>query len=224
MPIQLLGSSGSVLDVEGSGFRAVETTLRPTDHGFLGAYRIDALRNDLIVGANMPAGAIFFSFYWRDPTRICVVTKVTFNGMAGGPIAFTPGIAFFELLVARQWTTDTSGGSNMIPNLSGGSQEGLFMRSTMNSTMLTGCRVSGGGNLNVGTYITDAQPIGQCIGAVGATAGTQWIPRTDLYTATPNDGPLTLHTNEGLLLRGTVPATGNWRFGVTVCWYELTAF
>jgi len=223
MPIQLLGTGGAVVDVEGSAYRATETTMRPTDHGFLGAYRLDALRNDLIIAPDRPAGSFYFSFYWKDPTRICVVTKCTFNGMAGGPIAFTPGIAFFELLVARQWTTDTSGGSNMIPNL-GLQLDGGMMRTTMNSTMVTGVRVAGGANLNVGTWILDAQPIGQCIGAVGATAGTQWIPRTDLYTATPSDGPLTLHTNEGLLLRGTVPATGNWRFGVTVSWYELTAF
>ena len=223
MPIQILGSSGSVLDVEGNGYNAVEATMRPTDHGFLGAYRVDALRNDIIVGANTPAGAFFFSFWWRDPTRICVVTKVTFNGMAGGPIAFTPGIAVFELLVARQWTTDTSGGSIIFPNAVG-APETNSMRTTMNSTMVTGCRVTGGGNITAGTWVLDAHPIGQCMGAVGATAGTQWIPRTDLYTSTPNDGPLTLQTNEGLTLRGTVPATGNWRFGVTVCWYELTAF
>lgn len=225
MPIKILGSSGAVVDVEGNGYNAMEATMLPTDHGSLGAYRVDALRNDLLVSANMPANSFFFSFWWRDPTRICVVTQVVFNGMAGGPIAFTAGSALFELFVARAWTTDATGGSTILPTGSGGSPvERQNMRETMNSTLVASCRASGGGTLTAGAWVLDAHPIGQCMGAVGTTAGTQWIPRTQLYAATANDGPLVIHQNEGLTLRGTVPGTGTWRFGVTVCWYELTAF
>lgn len=223
MPIQLLGTSGAVADVEGTTYRALESTMRPTDHGSLGAYRIDAGRTDLYVNANQAADSVLFTFWWRDPTRICVVTQVALNGMSGGPIAFTAGTAIFQAYVARQWTTDSTGGTTVLPGNSGVVDQS-HQRSTMNSTMLTGIRAASTASLNAGTWVLDAQPIGQCMAAIGTTANTTWLNRTPLYTSTASDGPLVLHQQEGLVLRCTVPATGNWRFGVHVSWYELTAF
>lgn len=218
MAIKLLGSSGAELDVDGPDSKAVDATLRPTDHEFLGSFRLEAIRQDLYMSANMGAGLPVFTFYWRDPTRLCIVTSVIFHGMHGGPIAFTPGIASFDLVVARCWTTDSAGGQQQIP-MTGG-----YLGKGMNTTLAHFCRSAATSNLSNGTWVLDAHPVGQCMGAVGATASTTWIPRTTLYSSNATQDPLVIHHQEGLVVRGTVPATGNWRFGVTIAWTEITAY
>ena len=86
-------------------------------------------------------------------------------------------------------------------------------------------RISSTAALTAGTKSLDTQAIAQYSAAIGTATSTQWMPQFDLFHVDPGgESPLILSQNEGFVVRATVPATGTWQFGVTVCWTELTAY
>jgi hypothetical protein len=95
----------------------------------------------------------------------------------------------------------------------------------MGTTLLGASRIASTAALTAGTKTLDTQPIGQYSAAFGTGTSIQWIPQFDLFHIDPGgEAPLVLATNEGFVIRATVPATGTWQFGVTVCWAEVTAY
>lgn len=218
MAIQLQGNGGTVAEVDGTNYRAMRTTLRPLDYGSLGSYRVSGLSGTMAAG--LAANAEVFQFRWVDATRLCVVTSVLWDGLSGSATAFTAGFAKVDMLVARSWTADGSGGTTL--TLAGNNQK---MRSSMNTTLIGGSRIASTAALTAGTKTLDAQAIGQYSAAIGTGTSVQHMPQFDLFHADPGgESPLILSQNEGFVVRATVPATGTWQFGVTVCWTELTAY
>lgn len=218
MAIQLQGNSGTVAEVDGTNYRAMRTTLRPLDYGTLGSYRVSGLSGTMAAG--LAANAEVFQFRWVDATRLCVVTSVLWDGLSGSATAFAAGFAKVDMVVARSWTADGSGGTTL--TLAGNNQK---MRSSMNTTLIGGSRIASTAALSAGTKTLDTQAVGQYSAAIGTATSTQWIPQFDLFHADPGgESPLILSQNEGFVVRATVPATGTWQFGVTVCWTELTAY
>lgn len=218
MAIQLQGNGGTVAEVDGTNYRAMRTTLRPLDYGTLGSYRVSGLSGTMAAG--LAANSEVFQFRWVDATRLCVVTSVLWDGLSGSATAFTAGFAKVDMLVARSWTADGSGGTTL--TLAGNNQK---MRSSMNTTLIGGSRIASTAALTAGTKTLDAQAIGQYSAAIGTGTSVQHMPQFDLFHADPGgESPLILSQNEGFVVRATVPATGTWQFGVTVCWTELTAY
>ena len=218
MAIQLQGNSGTVAEVDGTNYRALRASLRPIDYGSLGSYRVSGLSGTMAAG--LATNAEVFQFRWVDATRVCVVTSVKFDGLSGSATAFAAGFGKVDMVIARSWTADGSGGSTL--TLAGNNQK---LRSSMNTTLIGGSRISSTAALSVGTKTLDAHAIGQYSAAFGTATSTQWIPQNDLFHADPGgESPVVLTQNEGFVVRATVPATGTWQFGVTVAWTELTDY
>lgn len=218
MAIQIQGNGGTVADVDGTNYRAMRTTLRPYDYGALGSYRLSLLSGTMAAG--LTANAEVFQFRWTDATRICVVTSVIWDGLSGSATAFAAGFAKVDMLVARSWTADGSGG--VAATISGNNAK---QRTSMGSTLLGAVRASSTAALTAGTKTLDTQAVGQYSAAIGTGTSVQWMPQFDLFHADPGgESPLILAQNEGFVIRATVPATGTWQFGATVCWTELAAY
>lgn len=217
MAIQLQGNTGVIAEVDGTNYRAMRATLRPLDHGTLGSYRTSLLSGTMAAG--LVANSDVYQFRWADATRLCVVTSVIWDGLSGSATAFAAGFANVQMLVARSWTADGSGGTPA--TLTGNNTK---LRTSMGSTLLGAARISSTTNLTAGTRTLDAQPIGQYSAAIGTGTSVQWMPQFDLFHADPQEAPLILAQNEGFVIRATVPATGTWQFGVTVVWTELASY
>lgn len=218
MAIQLQGSGGTVAEVDGTNYRALRASLRPIDYGNLGSYRVSGLSGTMAAG--LAANSEVFQFRWVDATRVCVVTSVVFDGLSGSSTAFAAGFGKVDMVIARSWTADGSGGSTL--TLSGNNQK---LRSSMNSTLIGGSRIASTAALTAGTKTLDAHAIGQYSAAFGTATSAQWIPQCDLFHVDPgSEMPVVLTQNEGFVVRATVPATGTWQFGITVAWVELTAY
>lgn len=218
MAIQLQGNGGTVAEVDGTNYRAMRTTLRPLDYGVLGSYRMSLLSGTMAAG--LAANSEVFQFRWSDASRLCVVTSVIWDGLSGSATAFAAGFGKVDMLIARSWTADGSGGS--AATITGNNQK---QRTSMGTTLLGSARIASTAALTAGTKTLDTQGVGQYSAAFGTATSTQWIPQLDLYHADPGgESPLILAQNEGFVVRASVPATGTWQFGVTVCWTELTAY
>lgn len=218
MAIQLQGNGGTVAEVDGANYRALRTTLRPIDYGAFGAYRLSMLSGTMAAG--LAANSEVFQFRWSDATRLCAVTSVIWDGLSGSATAFAAGFGKVDLMVARSWTADGSGGS--AATIAGNTQK---QRTSMGSTLLGAARISSTAALTAGTKTLDNQAHGQYSAAFGTATSTQWIPQVDLFHADPGgESPLVLAQNEGFVVRATVPATGTWQFGVTVVWTELAEY
>jgi len=218
MAIQLQGNSGVVAEVDGTNYRAMRATLRPIDAGALGSYRISQLSGTMAAG--LAANSEIFQFRWSDATRLCVVTSVIFDGLSGSATAFAAGFGKVDMLVARSWTADGSGGT--AATITGNNAK---QRTSMGTTLLGASRIASTAALTAGTKTLDNQAVGQYSAAFGTTASVQWMPQFDLFHADPGgESPLVFAQNEGLVIRATVPATGTWQFGVTVAWTEVTAY
>ena len=218
MAIQLQGNGGTVAEVDGANYRALRTTLRPIDYGAFGAYRLSMLSGTMAAG--LAANSEVFQFRWNDATRTCAVTSVIWDGLSGSATAFAAGFGKVDLMVARSWTADGSGGS--AATIAGNTQK---QRTSMGATLLGAARISSTAALTAGTKTLDNQAHGQYSAAFGTATSTQWIPQVDLFHADPGgESPLVLAQNEGFVVRATVPATGTWQFGVTVVWTELAEY
>jgi hypothetical protein len=218
MAIQIQGNSGTVAEVDGTNFRAMRGTLRPIDYGALGSYRMSLLSGTMAAG--LAANSEVVQFRWSDATRLCVVTSIIFDGLSGSATAFAAGFGKVDLMAARSWTADGSGGS--AATISGNNQK---QRTSMGTTLLGAARIASTAALTAGTKTLDTQALGQYSAAFGTGTSVQWIPQFDLFHIDPGgEHPLVLAQNEGFVLRATVPATGTWQFGVTVCWTEVAAY
>lgn len=218
MAIQIQGNGGTVADVDGTNYRAMRATLRPIDYGALGSYRMSLLSGTMAAG--LAANSEVFQFRWSDSTRLCVVTSVIWDGLSGSATAFAAGFGKVDLLVARSWTADGSGGN--AATITGNNAK---QRTSMGTTLLGAARVASTAALTAGTKTLDSQAVGQYSAAFGTGTSVQWMPQFDMFHMDPGgESPIILAQNEGIVVRATVPGTGTWQFGVTVCWTEVAAY
>ncbi len=215
MSIQIIGFSGIVQEVEAST-RAARVVLRPMDWGSLGIYSVNIISGTMTAG--LVANSETFQARWTHATNIALIKKIRFDG--GGSIAaFAAGFYKHEAIIVRGWTVDGSGGT--AANLTGNNGK---LRSSMGASGFGAIRMSSTVALTAGTKTLDAQGIGSTVGGMTATAGLG-MPGADLYLAdNESEYPVVLVTNEGVIVRTTVPATGTWTFGITMKWAELTSY
>lgn len=217
MAITIAGNSGVVAEVSGTGFRALRSETRPLDPGALGAYRKSLLSGTMAAG--LAANAEVFQFWWSDATRLCAVQRVFLDGLSGSATAFTAGFGKIDMVPARSWTADGSGGTAGV--ISGNNGK---LRTSFGATLLGSVRISSTAALTAGTKTLDTNPIGQFSMTFGTAVSAQYAGQTIMFEAWDNMHPLILGANEGFVLRATVPATGTWQFGVTVHWTEVTEY
>lgn len=218
MAIQVQGNGGVVQEVDGTLFRAARVTTRPLDYGSLGSYSLSGLSGT--IAAAFTANGELFQFRWTDATRLCVVNYVSLDGLAGSATAFTAGFANVQLFAARGWSADGSGGTTLTPATNANK-----LRTSMGTTLLGSARIASTAALTAGTKTLDSQPLGQINFSIGTTASVNYLGHTHLLDLSDStEHPLVLATNEGFIVRATVPATGTWQCGVTVRWTELAAY
>lgn len=218
MAIQIQGSSGVVADVGGTGFRAAKVQSMPIEYGTLGAYAMSMLSGTMAAG--LAANSEIYQFRWTDATRLCVIQKVSIDGVAGSATAFTAGFANITATIARSFSAAGTGGTTATITGSNGK-----LRTSMGATLLGEMRCASTAALGAGTKTLETMPFGQIGFAVGTVASVSYLGQVPLAVATPaHEHPIVLAQNEGFAIRATVPATGTWQFGVTVKWTEVTAY
>jgi hypothetical protein len=223
MPIQVQGNSGVVAEVDGTVYRAMRTTARPTEYGAFGHYRLST-QVPLVV--TQAAASSLFSFRWGDATRFCVLYAIRLQFMQTAAATATI-MPFFEVKLAlgASFTASDSAGTALTL---GGNQ--FKKRQSMGSTLVTDIRKSAvAAGLTVGTRTLNLEPILELV--VNSTITT---PNPILYQALAEDHaadgahPLAVFAqNEGLVVRnGTVAfgAAGTGTLVVDMDWAEVTAY
>jgi hypothetical protein len=188
----------------------------PFEVGSNGAYRKSLISG--IMAAGLAANAEIWQFRWSDATRLGIVHKVI---LAGSATAFTAGFGKVDLLPARAFTASGTGGTT--GTLTGNNGK---VRTSHATTLVGDIRCATTAILGLGTKTLDTDPIGQYTFTVGVAVSAQYATQVFLCDndAAHGQWPFVLAQNEGLAMRATMPATGTWQFGVTVCWAECDTF
>jgi hypothetical protein len=172
------------------------------------------------MAAGLAGASEILQFRWTDTTYIALVEQVIVS-VGGSDTAFTAGFAKVDLVIARGWSADGSGGTAM--TLTGNNNK---LRTSYSTTLAGAVRGSSTAALTAGTKTLDAQPAGLLAFSIGVTASVNYLINEQLHDTYGGlfATPIVLAATEGFVVRATVPATGTWQFGATVKWTELSTF
>ena len=225
MALQIQGNTGTVIEADGTLFRAMRVANRPLDVGSLGHYRLSMATGT--IAAAIAAGGELFQFRWTDATRLAVIHKVLIS--AGANVAATAaGLVTLEMAIARSWSAAGTGGT--AATITGNNQK---TRTSMGSTLLGEARCATTAALGAGTKTLDSQGVGNLTtgigtGAITVAADLSLFPKTDLLEMDANEPhPVVLAQNEGFVIRNGAtawPLSMTWALGVTVVWAEIAAY
>ncbi len=215
MAIQVMGNGGTIGEVE-TNTRALKVTQRPDDAGSLGHYALSWTTG--VMAAGLAANSEVLQFRWTHATNLCAIRSIRFDG-AGGIVAFAAGSYRFEAMIARSFTVAGTGGTAATLTTNNAK-----LRSSFGTTVLGEYRGATTAALTAGTKTLDAQGIGAAAGGLTVNAGDKMSPGVLFDGVHGNTYPIVLATNEGVIIRATVPATGTWTGAFTVVWEELTAY
>lgn len=205
MAIEVLGGvSGASLEVNDT-HDALRAALYPRE--VVGSYRISQLGGTYAAGTT--AGVEAFHLRNASSVNRVAINKVTVRAMSLGT-GFTAGSAQFELLVARSWTADGSGGT--AATLTGNNAK---KRSSFDTLADLTARIHSTGALTAGTKTLDTVQMAHSLHTVGTAANTVFAD-VALLDGRPGEYPIILAQNEGIVIEATVPATGTWSALVTV--------
>ena len=219
MPLQIQGNAGVVAEVDAN--RCQLAVSRPADVGALGSY--SALVSTGTMAAGLAAAAPIFSVRWLDSSGKLMIVKRVSVAVTNAGTAFTAGVGFIDVAVARAFTASDTGGAAV--TLTGNNCK---RRTSFGTSLIAGTemRIATTGTLTAGTRTVDGNAVAGIRFSVSATASVVMLPMTLLWC--PDTGaaeyPLILAQNEGVILRATVPATGTWTGDVTVDWMEVASF
>ena len=223
MSIQIIGSTGTIANVNGSYFKALCVTSRPVEYGALGLYRISMISGAMTGTYNNEE---IFQARWTDCSRLALVWGLSIDGFGTGSPGPGTGFANMNLVIARNWTVDGSGG--LSADLSGTSQD---LRTSMRPSRMNSIRIGTTNNLVEGTKTLDALSIGQLCFSMRNQSNDIFLPGIkDLYAFlehTKNPSPVVLTENEGLVCRMTMPGvigSLTFQFGVTMSWSEVVYY
>ncbi len=194
---------------------ALRVTVRPMEVGARGAYSLGAASG--VMAAGLAANSEIFQFRWNSPTLNALIQSIRISASVAGT-AFAAGAPSFSLSFARIWSADGSGGTTVTPVVNDCKKRTDFAASAVGSV-----RIASTAALVAGTKVLDSQNITTIHGVSGtATTGQIMLPGTFLWAReTPDEYPILLEQNEGVVVRASVPATGTWSFSVTIEWAEL---
>lgn len=182
----------------------------PVDHTNGGAYQITMKSNTMAAG--LAANSPIISFRLASASLVAVIRRMELSVWSLGT-GFAAGLASFDALAARLYSSEDSGG--LLAALSGNVGK---LRTNMQTTS-SHLRVSDTATLTVGTRTLDAHPFETLNATITNATNTVFINDQMLFTE--RDHPLILQNAEGVIVQATVPATGIWGFNVMVAWDEI---
>jgi hypothetical protein len=187
------------------------------DYGALGVYSLATVTGTMAAG--LGAGSEIWQLRWTHDTNKCLIHQISFSA-GNQATAFTAGHAVFDLIFARAFTADGTGGGTATITTNNGQ-----LRTDFPTTGLGSIRTATTAALGAGTKTLDAQALTNVVVGIPAVAGSVIVPPTNLWIHEEDfSQPIVLEDNEGLIIRATVPATGTWTAGITVRWSELQEF
>jgi hypothetical protein len=188
----------------------------------LGQYAVAVATGAIAAGAG--SNSEVFHFRWTDTTAIALIEEISITGMRA-TTAFAAGAIDIKATKARAWTAVGSGGTALTLTT-----DEAQLRTSMATSLVGDARVATTAALTGGTKTLDTQDLGlittHSSGGVGSATpiiGSIYLPTTTLFKADVASGQsrLALVTEEGFVVRATVPATGVWNLGILVKWSEV---
>lgn len=230
MPIQNMGLSGTVAEVDGTTFRAWRSVSKPIEHSTGGAYRFSVVTGTL--AAALAANAVVFSARWGHASMLAVVTgfRTRFLPLTPFTAATLTDHTSFDAFIGRTFTASHTGGTAM--NLTGNAYK---MRANMATTLFTDLRIATTAALAGGTITLDPHPFAQSLrkgNRVNPAAATEEtiMPTTDGlnvdFSVSNGEHPITLAQNEGIVVRNRTvwPAAGTGILLVEMAWTETSSY
>lgn len=224
MGIQIQGNGGVIADIDGSTFRAIRTTSRPTDQGANGHFTYGGFTG--ILPAALAANSEIYQFRWTDATRLAVIYKIKISAVVSTTF-FAAGVPVqVDLVKSTGWSAAGTGGTAISPAAL------LKKRTSMSSSLIASgdMRIATTAALGAGTKTLETVSLASLAapGPITASLNGQIIaPSTILFRAESSDGqyPLVLAQNEGFSIRSVaVPATGTWTAAISVDWAEVDTY
>lgn len=223
MAIIQSGVTTDLLTVE-ANMKAARVSMRPVEHGALGAYAYGGITG--ILPAALGANSEVFQFRWANTPNLAVIRKIRIAASVSTTF-FAAGVPIqIDLIKSTSWSVQGTGGT--APTLG----TSLKRRNSMASSLMVAgdLRIATTAALGAGTKTLDANSLSTLVAAGPITAslnGTIISPGTILWQAEVGDGehPLVLSQNEGFSIRSVaVPATGTWTVSVNIDWAEVAAY
>lgn len=190
----------------------------PMSTNLTGAYSKGMVSGTMAAG--LAAGSPVFSFRYGG-TSIAVIRSIDVTA-TDITTAFAVTACHLDLFIARAFTASDTGGS--AGTLTGNNAK---LRTSMATTAISDFRIASTATLSAGTRTLDTDPATTFTCQPQAVAGFQLLSPTTISPSPGDNGnkyPISLATNEGVVIQATVPATGTWNFTVTVTWDEYSAF
>ena len=179
------------------------------------------------IAAGASADSEVMQFRWDTSGKLAIITEVAVTGMRA-TTAFAVGVITLKATIARAYTVNGSGGTALV--FGGDSNvDNAALRTNMADSVVSDFRISTTAALTAGTAALEVNDIGQItthssggFSAATPIIGSIYLPTTTLFRADIQNGqyPLVLASDEGFVVRATVPATGVWNLGLLVKWAE----
>ena len=179
------------------------------------------------MAAGLAADSEVLQIRWTHATNKCAIQELTVNGMFA-TTAFAAGAIHLYSTIARAFTAAGTGGGTV--TLTDDNQK---LQTNHGDSGMGEIRIATTAALGAGTKTLDSEAIGRITthssgGAGSATPiiGSIYLPTYSLFDhdVTNHESPIVLSTNEGVIVRATVPITGVWTASFTIKWVELTPF
>lgn len=211
------------LPFDGSRFQALKFTPKPADYADAGHFAVAAVTGTMAAG--IAGNSEIFQFRWTSSALLALIQEVRIDAMNSLGTGFTAGVGTFHLTAARGWSAAGTGGGAM--TLTGNNNK---LRTAMAGTAVGEIRVATTAALGAGTKTLDGNSLAYTKATISASTNTVFLGGTmgpvRLWGPDVGSGehPLVLTTNEGFVVRGTVPATGTWEIAIGVRWAEVPAY
>ena len=102
MAIQIQGNGGTVVEVQGTTFRALTVSAKPLEYTSFGHYRYGGFTG--IIPAALAANSQIFQFRWTDATRFAVIQSIKISACVTTTF-FAAGVPVqIDLVKATSWS------------------------------------------------------------------------------------------------------------------------
>lgn len=193
------------------------STLMPIDFAGGGSFQ-RASTHSTVMLAGMAAASPIYAFQWSSATAVAAIRRVKLWAWSD-TVGFTAGLSFFDLVIARSFTTQMTGEAVVDVTNNTAKMKTAFGTSQANIVRSNTVPLSGG------VLTLDTGPIESYVVQIGANPLTPFSTSAmRLLDKAQGEMPLLLAQYEGFVINATVPATGTWRFIATTEWDETAPY